>query len=1100
MRLYSPKEIPIHFFFFGWKKAQRFIRTDHSLYDPIEIEEFNQNLYLNLENMKQQFSLGVYLLSPTITYLLPKSMKGNDPRARPMVQFSFRDQVAWATIMLVLGEWFDSSMEIRKRIPLHQNEQRKAYSWMVPWSYNNRIKRMTQLDELDGEQKRLFVHYHSPSIYESFQWGLRNLREERKRQFESIRSKYGEVWYGEADIQEFYPSLKMKYVKQAIKSRFKQLVECKVIEEDSEVLWMILLDSMCDFQIDFLNSLKNSNDEKAVVHLLKGIPFRGKTNLYTDNELDSVYELAVYLKDSLPIGLISSGFLSNCVLTNYFDLRLDQWVSNNVVNRIKGQGEVYLTRYTDDMMFVASNANLVYEVMQEACKLLEEIGIYFSSDKSIPKNMFFDRDDPDKTLITEENLNSLIPVIKKRERIPGSTAVIEKLSQFSDRKLWAMNHEQLKKYMDDMLSLINTNYDPSEIKDETKTSFAAWRLRASADEAIYRNLGYPKQEIKTILRDTIARFPYKFNLIESYIMHLFEIAKSEDIYIELDKFLACFTEKKQLSNGIDSGDYLGGYGSYLRTSVMVAISYNWSKVPVIKRDRVNGIIFDRLSICYQSTPMWHEKVSMYWMFAVTNMKRDLGAISNALLVYEHKTAQNSFRIFQCTLKNPNALFEVIDEQFSSENTNYMKVMIDILNQRRQKEARITNTISADEENWIKWCWKQIKRLEDIHSHEFAYQQCVYLLSIHARNLIPVFGFKILIQADYKDDPNEDKLILYNQILSLSDQVINLWVDYPKERRVIDNFIDAFKSVLESDPKNNAVNYVKKRLCNLAWIKIYICKNKNGISRLPEEILPQLNPTTNRNGKAKIRPTLLDWLTVTNSSTLSKDERLTHPLSELEILLLIKTIISKIDEGPFSRCRLRNITILPEEWNKWRRAVMNNDIGHKFNLHILGPNENYSDPDWYYIKNTLKYIEQIQSSDNREMENLDFQQCFIYTVLLAQLYSQGHLKGSSFDFSNLLSWKGTQYVLDVCNFPSSKIAGLITSTINYFYMFYQDQYKSFGNIQVPYRPILGENVVDGKYFIETIQEVLIESSKRYLSWSQGILEVRVENMDMWMKED
>lgn len=253
--IYCPDEIPIHFFYFGWKKALSYIKSDYGVYNPVEVEKFNRELHEELIEMKEQFKQGTYKLSGTLTYLIPKSMKVDEKnqeirrRVRPMVQFSFRDQVAWAAAMLVLSEWFDSNEEIARRIPLHQQHHRKAYEWMVPWSFNNRIKRMFQEDELDGQMKRLFIHYNHSEMYESFQWGLRHLRETRKKQFQEIREKHGDAFYGEMDIREFYPSLKIEYVLKAIDERFKELQDAEIVSENCRDAWNNLLRQMCNFNI-----------------------------------------------------------------------------------------------------------------------------------------------------------------------------------------------------------------------------------------------------------------------------------------------------------------------------------------------------------------------------------------------------------------------------------------------------------------------------------------------------------------------------------------------------------------------------------------------------------------------------------------------------------------------------------------------------------------------------------------------------------------------------------------------------------------------------------------------------------------------------------
>lgn len=53
---------------------------------------------------------------------MPKSWEDNQiPRMRPKGVFSFRDQVAWATVTLDLSEWFDTSINTRNIISLEKH-------------------------------------------------------------------------------------------------------------------------------------------------------------------------------------------------------------------------------------------------------------------------------------------------------------------------------------------------------------------------------------------------------------------------------------------------------------------------------------------------------------------------------------------------------------------------------------------------------------------------------------------------------------------------------------------------------------------------------------------------------------------------------------------------------------------------------------------------------------------------------------------------------------------------------------------------------------------------------------------------------------------
>lgn len=1084
--IYCPDEIPIHFFYFGWKKALSYIKSDYGIYDPVEVEQFNRELHENLYRMQEQFGKGKYNLSGTLTYLIPKSVKGDKNnqelirRVRPMVQFSFRDQVAWATAMLVLSEWFDSNEEIASRIPLHQQHLRKAYRWMVPWSFNNRIKRIFQEDELDGKMKRLFIHYNHKDMYESFQWGLRNLREVRKKQFQEIREKHGEAYYGEMDIQEFYPSLNLKHVLKAIDERFKELQNTGIVSEECRVLWNDLLSDMCKFNIDFSTTLLNHKDEEAVKQLLKSIPYsvdeEKKLSLETlDHEIK---KLSTFLKDSLPIGLIASGFLANCALTHFFDKKLEEYI-------MQKQDTIYITRYTDDMMFIASKAESVVDIMREAYNLLTKLGLSASDEKMKP-NIDMQKINKDKSY--KESIEKKVPIVKKHDHIPGSTAVIEKLSQFGEHKLWAMNHEQLKQYIADMLNLLDTKFDNSEIKDETKVSFASWRLRTGTKEAINREITYPGIRIKDALRDALTRLPHKISLIDYYVMHLFDISSREDIQKDISNLLADFQEKNQV-NSKQQTDNLGSYGSYLRTRVMFAISNNWNILKDEEKTKLTGILYDYLSRWYVSLPTWHEKVAIYWLLSVTGINRDLGAVDNQYLDQEPECVQHAFAIFQCIQRNEEYLFRMDGEEFSSENVDYLKAVLHIFRLRKSKIDHKRKVFHREELYWIRWCWRILSKKESMSSNR-SYQQFVLCLSKYCKEEIPVHGFRTLLSVTLDSSTDKYKNQFFYETLHFLDSIINDWIDYPIQKKHVDSFLEALEKMVNK--QGEIVKYVCIRLKNLAWIKYYLFKNKNGMRKLPSEVFP---------GKQdEVKPSLLDWVSVSSSQALSQEAKLTHPLTENEVLATISQCMSLFEKKGLDflhEYRLRNITITPKDWEKWRASVKeplaSNSTFPK--LDSSSPIVKDLDPDWYYIHRIIDYVQSISTQE----ESDQFKACFVFAVILAELLSSRQLNASAFDLSNIMHWKGKQYVIEQCHGPSSEIIHLITDTINCFYLFYKHQYESLGRIKIPYRPYVSGEIIEVSRFKNIIENVRTASSRRYLSWTHGVLEVRVENIDSWIKD-
>lgn len=1073
--LHSPKEIPIHYFYFAWKKAVHHMRTSDAIYDPFEVEEFQRNVDDNLLKLQQEIKSLGYKLQQPIPYFTPKSLKDNTPRVRPMVHFSFKDQIAWAAVILALGEWFDTGEDIGYRIPLHMTKERNAYPWMVKWSYNNRLKRMMQEDELSGNSRRLFIHYNHKSLYESYQWGLRNLREERKQQFETVRQRFANAYYGEADIQEFYPTLKIKYILSAIEQRLIHLVNHEIIDGCCKEDWLQLLGSMLDIShIDFSETFSHPMDQKSVKILSETI--LGKFD---------IEELCNHLKETLPIGLIASGFLSNCALTEHFDRPLDQFIER-VSQKKYVAHQAFITRYTDDMMIVASNPQLVHCIMTRAHRLLKRMGIFFSPDKCNPNGFLKSEDKTkvDKTKVTSptDQLLKKIPIIRKRDTIPGSTAVIEKLSQFSDRKLWAMNHEQLLKYMGEMKQLLDTKFDPTEIKDETKSVFAAWRLRSSVHEAMSRKLPFSFQTMKESLRNSVYRYPHKFSFIEIYIMYLFENSSEDDFTHDFLSFIQCFQQNASPKIGYD-GDALGDVGAYLRTTLMYAIANHWGKLSPKMRDKTNGIIFDNISTWYIEPPVWHEKAAMYWMAAVTNMKRDFGAVSPTPVANEPPCVRHMYRVFKATIRDGEAAYTMTDSgpdsRYSPDNISVIRTIGHIFSLREQPG----HEKDTEREQWILWCWKTFDQHLRISS-DSTYQRCVFELISLDPDLAPKEAFLTLFHVEYSNT-------LYNNVLHFMDDIVDQWLDYPKGSKRIDRFIEALHHVEKNMLANTPVlMYVKKRIVNLGWIKIHICKSKNGISRLPDQLADKL-----RSDRNEIVPSLLDWLSVTRSTSLSKNDRLTHQLSEYEILSIIARVKANESNDPIRAARLRNILIKPSDWSAWRKAVIDSRES-EFQLPILttvNEHEDLADPDLHFINQAIQYTLKLHADSN-------FAKYFPYSVLLCQLYAQEALKGSIFELQQLLSWRGASYIIRQCGAPSSPIIALITSTINHFFWFYKEHYESLGNIQIPYRSCISEDIMDVNQFFNVIDQTRIESKHRFLCWEQGIIELRLELIDDWMVND
>jgi hypothetical protein len=1109
--LYCPDQIPINYFYFGWKKALSFVQKDHGIFDPMELKEFEINLDDELSKIKDDFANKSYSVSPTLTYLLPKAPKDENKRFRPMVQFSIRDQVAWATVILVLGEWFDSAEEISELMPITETNLKDIYNWMVPWSLNNRIKRIFHKDDLSDQYKRLYIHYNHPSLYESFQWGLHNLREVRKSQFTQVFSKNkDEAFYGEADIQEFYPSLEMGDVLRALKNRLNTLVSSELIDKNCCEDWKELLGSISNFEIDFEETL--APEELTVEKLNKSILDIGGS---------SPTQLIKKLKTTLPIGLISSGFLANCALTEFFDRSMDKFCKAQTE---KGE-PTFITRYTDDMMIISSSEKVVKRGLKEIERLLQDrlnlklseekvrpkirSGKRLSDIKLIEKRINSSENDPELKKILDDRLKDIkleeeCPKITIHDRIPGSTAVIEKLSQIGDNKLWGMNNRELDEYVLELLKLIDTKFDKTEIRDDTKVTFAAWRLRCGVEEALLRELPIQKYVKDDILKGALLKYPFKASLVDYYTMHLFDRSGKESIAERFSSFLQMFDTVKY-----KQVNYLGAYGSYLRTRVMMSISNNWNKVPYPNRRELKGVIFDCVMKWYSSQPVWHEKVALYWMLSVTDIRREPGAVDINFLEQEKQAVVNSYAIYKINNRVTQFLFDDNTSQRNdpaaerSLSESKLRVMIDIFKLRRYKNDRGREITLQEEKDWIKWLWGYIK--EKYPEQEGVQDDVITFcltLAVFRKDLITKHGFKLLLNYKKTSESNKKSLKIFNGILLFLDGVINDWAHYR------DNYdhVDILMNVLNEDLnlKKSIPKYIINRFKKLSHIKQALCMDSNGMSVLPEKIKKDFGDSHNQGIP------LHDWLVCLAGYSKDKStSSLTNPLSELEILSIFNAILGKIDKvNDFTNVSTRSITVKISEWIKWRKNLVKIEGKNKskLKLSILEPKNLHKpkyDPERMNMNQILDVIRDFtHDSKNKDIQRnfQDFDKCFLLSVLLLRMLSGNKFRGEDFNVIHLFRWRGVQNIIKAGSGPSTEIIALIVSSLNIFQAIYQTQYSDLGNLKLPYRQMSKNDTIDFKEYRKRIENLYKSARTNYLTWGYGILELVTINMDLFIKEE
>ncbi|MEM5014622.1 hypothetical protein WKH57_28340 [Niallia taxi] len=1086
MKFYAPDKLPTSLFYFAWKKAKYFVEKNSGFYDPIDIKAFEMNLDQNLEKLRKEFINLFNNCEPIIgkPYFIPKSSNGEEKRYRIMTHFNIKDQVTWTVVLLALADWFDTNDDLMKLIPIKDMSIRNNYPWMVSWSYNNRIKRVSLKDNLINENRRLYTHFNNKNLYESFQWSLRNLREERKKQFEQVRESNNRVFYGEADIKDFYPTLRIDYIKEAIFKRLNKIAEINQLKwhGKSSEKWMILLNNLLKFDIEF-EVLKQEEETLQLV---------ANSILETDNA--PIEELFKLLKTTLPTNLIASGFLSNCALTEFFDCELEKYM---VKIQKENDEKVFITRYTDDIMVISSNQKVVSNMINKIAELLNNMELSISVEKCRPKpfsSKYLDIENDINNFVlneykskgnnpiderilkyikhsTNKLLNNDCPVVEKHEKIPGSTTVIEKLSQLNDQTLWAMNNKEIEKYLIEVLKLMEVTFSQDEIRDETKVTFTAWRVRKGAEELISRSQDISHLKIREALERSIKKYPYKLTLLDYYILHLFDRTKFEPISDIINKLLENLKQT-------DNNSTLGSHGGYIRTRFIYTVIHNWHLVSPNHRNILKGIIYEGVLGWYTVEPTWHEKIAIYWLLTILGINREPG-ITNIKMDSALENMKTLFLTSRMQVPN-----------LTPKTDLFTSLILDSFRLRKNNSDLINKVSEIEEKEWIHWRWESLLKENDEKLKKIHLNTLIMLIKYN-KEVVPINGFRFLIKKLNSEfiSISEGNRLIYLEAISIVDSIIEEWVRSPSSITV-SNFMLALSNNKKNQDKYNRKplrEYSSNKIINLSEIiKVLKLEPLENINSLPQDILQTIGL---HKGDKKIP--LIDWLNVTENLFLS-NTKVNQPLSELEIASLILSIIPKFNTSNYFYINPHRLVITIKDWKEWRNNNNNSQQNsHTVNIDVIEG----KDPLLGGVDNTFrKILDEITETQK------DFSKCYVLSTILFRLLVKQGMSRDYYNVSNLLSWKGLQEFLKKGSFPSTRYVALLVSTLNASQFLYKDYYQDVDYTMLPYKQITPyKRGIILKEYKKEIQEQYNYLKQNYLSWNNGVIEKIIIDVDMLIKE-
>lgn len=795
----------------------------------------------------------------------------------------------------------------------------------------------------------------------------------------------------------------------------------------------------------------------------------------------------------------------------------------------KKKQKLNIFRYTDDITVISSDKGFIEEVIREIRKLLNHIGLHLSEEKTVPANkdkikeMIKEKIQKNSTtaeIVIEDVLLDAItksyeqqlklePIeITKNNTIPGSTAMIEKLSQVSEMQLQSMDNEELEQFIYDMLHLLDVQFDSKEIKDETKVAFASWRIKSGLKEALNRAMNIEKYSPDSSLQRAFKRYPYKISLYEIYTIFLIDcIIKggNSKYYFEI---LGDFLLSLRFNIQENWGSF---YGPFIRTKVLFALSNEWRRIPTSYRGRLRDIISNIVQTWYDAQEiLWFEKYSIYWCFSIcqirTNPKlnidyyKALSAIYSSLeYLQKIYLLSNDFYYHLIEKEKENDSIHQIDN-ISDDVLYYLSKLFYKGLYYNHKNHKLE--FSVFEEMWYQSIWDLISDIKKEQGESFHFDKliCKYQLWVSwakiDRAKIPEKAFDFIVKHPIELNDLSKKVII--DVLSILNKLIGLYFHNPKDASIFFCWINKnFRKNYSC--KNIFLDYLLDRFRSFSLIQVNMAIDGSLAIKMPD-IESDSNNDNEKNSEILI--SLHDWIFYINNTNYNDSANYLRPLSEYEIVTILKRLFfeeesenkktEKIEEIKNS-IHLLTTGITTENWKKFRQWERCNN---RYNMGFLGKfiaSMTSENPELNKLYRYPAY--DIITSDYSNEKTKNQGENYIISMTLFSMLNGNAIDSSYLKPFYIYSWKDLQTYFNQANFPSTTIASLLVNTLNYHRKFYESYYDVYDQSSLPYRK-LGDKPIDGrKSYQRIIENYLEEAEKNLLYWKNGVIEVIEIDVDV-----
>jgi hypothetical protein len=457
-------------FFSAFKKVSSYLQQLNEWYNPIELAEYEATLSMRIPSLIDKIKNKTYYPNPIQPFPFPKKDKQNgDHQLRPYFNVHLDDQLIWTAITNVVGDkveseipkwsygnrlyrpiWFeDDPLSGRKLIKRgsYKNTSHNLYrTWNQSWPLYKRhisltIKVMSKnrnfiKEDLDDEAEIRIYEQSEQVDFEDIKYIDKNFWKEG-----SLDTLY---WAG-LDFKTFFPTINIDNVSNNIKSCLKKNDGS---ERDDVELILFTIERMLRFPLNVEGWTQRKLFAKHGYNLK---------------------DLDIY--PGLPTGLIAAGFLANVSLLE---------VDRAIIKWMEGRRDVAIFKYVDDHVILAQSSAALLDFLNFYDYQLQEIcpKIEFQTGKVEPKDSLqYQR----KKGFTLKRMKRAIELDVDFPN-PLMTNTLKKVSNINNLDFDLLEKEEIASIETDLKHLLLTDFPATEIRKDTKMSFAAGKICLLARE------------------------------------------------------------------------------------------------------------------------------------------------------------------------------------------------------------------------------------------------------------------------------------------------------------------------------------------------------------------------------------------------------------------------------------------------------------------------------------------------------------------------------------------------------------------------------------------------------------------------------------------